>query len=131
MTDQMAKRTRTVEQRIGDVERRLELRRGLIEYNVEAIKERIARKTTWIPLGAAAGAVAIGFALARARSGPVSAHRLYMPRQVERKAGIVATVLALAGGATRFALSPQGRALWQVFKRGIERGRGHTRDRVR
>ena len=56
-----------------------------------------------------------------------------MPRRTrdERKAGMAATILGLAGGVTRIALSPQGRALWQVFRRGIERGREYARWRRR
>lgn len=117
---------RTVNERIGDVERRLEMRRGRIEYNVREIKERLARKSTWWPLGAAAGAVAIGIALARSRR--PAARVLYAPRPVyeERKVGRAATIFGLAGGLLRIALSPQGRALWQAFRRGVERGREYA-----
>lgn len=120
---------RSVDDRIKDVERRLELRRGRIEYNAQEIKATLSRKSTWVPLGAAAGAIAIGYAVARARSQEKSARTLYMPRRVyeERKAGMVATILGLAGGIARIALSPQGRLLWQAFRRGIQRGREYAR----
>lgn len=126
-------RKRSVNERIGDVERRLELRRGRIDYNVQEIRDRLSRKSTWVPLGAAAGAIAIGYAVARARSQKESARTLYMPRRTDdgRKAGMAATILGLAGGVTRIALSPQGRALWQVFRRGVERGREYARWRRR
>jgi len=124
---------RSVNDRIADVERRLELRRGRIEYNVQEIKDRLSRKSTWVPLGAAAGAIAIGYAVARARSQQKTARTLYMPRRVyeERKAGVAATVLGLAGGLARIALSPQGRMLLQAFRRGIQRGREYARWRTR
>ena len=118
----------TVSERIDDVERRLEMRRGRIEYNVREIKERLARKSTWWPVGAAAGAIAIGFAVARARSQRNAARTLYVPRRryEERKVSKAASVLGLAGGLLRIALSPQGRALWQAFRRGVERGRAYA-----
>ncbi len=123
---------RSVDERIGDVERRLELRRSRIEYNVQEIKDRLSRKSTWVPLGAAAGAIAIGYAIARARSQQKAARTLYVPRRVyeERKAGKAATILGLAGGVARIALSPQGRMLLQAFRRGIQRGREYARWRT-
>ena len=126
-------RKRSVSERIGDVERRLEFRRGRIEYNVHEIKERLSRTSTWLPIGAAAGAIAIGYAVARARPHGSAARTLYAPRRErdERRAGTAATVLGLAGGLTRMAFSPQGRALWQVFRRGIQRGREYARWRRR
>lgn len=123
---------RPLDARIADLERRLELRRTRIEYNAHEIRERLARKSTWLPLGAAAGAIAIGYAVARARSQDTSARSLYLPRPARdpRRAGLAATVLGLAGGLTRLALSPQGRALWQVFRRSIQRGREYARWRT-
>jgi hypothetical protein len=122
-----AARKQTVDERIGDVERRLEIRRGRIEQDLDEIKERLARKTTWVPLVAAIGALAVGYAVARAQSGDRSPRRLDLPRGgIERKGGIVAVALGLVAGAARFALSPQGRTLWQVFRRGMARGREHA-----
>ncbi len=124
MSESNGSTKKSVDERIGDVERRLEFRRGRIEHHVHEIeqrareiKERLTRKSTWMPIGAVAGALAIGFAVARARASDQSVHRSSLP-PLERRAGLAATVLGLAGGATRLALSPQGRALWHAFKRG-------------
>lgn len=118
---------RPIDERIADVERRLEFRRGRIEYDVREIKDRLSRQSRWLPLGAAAGAIVVGFAIARARSRPEAARTLYAPGRVyeARKAGMAASVLGLAGSIARIALSPQGRLLWKAFRRGIERGRAY------
>jgi hypothetical protein len=117
----------TVDERVADVERRLEIRRGRIEQDLDEIKERLSRKTTWVPLVAAIGALAVGYAVARAQSRDGSPRGLAVPRRgVERKGGIVTVALGLVAGAARFALSPQGRALWQVFRRGVARGREYA-----
>lgn len=126
-------RKRSLNERIGDVERRLEVRRERIEYNVDEIRSRLSRKSTWVPLGVVAGAVAIGYAVARARAQEKTVRTLYMPRRdhEERRAGMAATILGLAGGLARIALSPQGRMLWQAFRRGIQRGRDYARWKMR
>jgi hypothetical protein len=121
----------TVDERIGYLERRLEIRRGRIEHDVEEMKERLSQKTTWVPLVAAAGALVLGYAVARAHSGDRSPHGLDVPRRkTELKGGIAATTLGLAAGAARLALSPQGRTLWQAFRRGVTRGRESGRREV-
>jgi len=116
-------RKRSLDERIGDVERRLELRRGRIALDLLGIRERLSRKTTWIPLGVVAGALAIGVAVARGRSRPSP---VSMGRE-ERRAGVAATVIGLAGAAARLALSPQGRALWAAFRRGMSYARSRAR----
>ena len=109
MNNSDATRKQPIDERIGDVERRLEIRRGRIEHDLDEIKERLSRKTTWVPLLAALGALAVGYAVARAQSATL--HRAGSTcREADEAGGIVAVALGLVAGAMRFALSPPNEA---------------------
>lgn len=107
------------------VEKRMALRREriveeLADVRMEASRAT-ARATRFLPLAGAAAALVVGFVVARKRSGSTVARSAQVaaappPVATPTARGLVATAVALAAGALRFATSAEGRMLWQAFK---------------
>jgi hypothetical protein len=103
-------------EQVARVERKLEVRRARtrrhwqeVQSDVHRIAERSAR---WTPLVGVAAVALLGFTLARQGSGSSAL--------VVRRAGaasVWASVVALATTALRIALSPQGRQVWNAWRR--------------
>ena len=97
---------------IDIVERRIELRQQRISRHWGEIRTDLVRKSRWAPLAVVAGFAILGV-LAGRRQTTRNRQSAVAP---EVKGGILATVVALAGGALRFALSPAGRAVWGAYR---------------
>lgn len=110
---------------IALVEKRMALRRERIAGNLEETRVEASRAignaTRWLPVAGAAGALVVGFMVARHRRAaervsPAS-FRSPAPAPVAPAAkGALATIIALAAGAIRFATSTEGRMAWRAFQ---------------
>ena len=116
------KNERSISDSIALVERRLEVRRERMGRHFHEVRETISRSRKWIPY--VAGVIALGIGgFAAARSGMTRQRVKTVAARSAPRASIAATVLALVGTAVRFALSPQGRALWQAWRSRTRYGR--------
>ncbi len=115
----------SLDAQIALVEERMALRRARIAGNVvdaRAEASRVAQRATrWLPVAGVAGALAVGFVLARhRRTAPSAAVRAFSrtsaPLAPPVARGALATVIALAAGALRFAMSVEGRMAWRAFQ---------------
>jgi hypothetical protein len=98
------------------VELRIERRRAQLLRDWEETRSYVAQKNRWTPLAAVAAVAALGFSISRRpRRAPAGAGA------GGARGGFVAAIVAMLGGALRFALSPFGRALWESFKRARSR----------
>jgi len=102
---------------VDSVVLRIERRRAQLLRDWEETRAYIAQKNRWTPLAAVAAMAALGFGMSRRPASIASGRGVGAAR-----GGLVAAIVAMLGGALRFALSPTGRALWESFKRARSRG---------
>lgn len=106
--------TRPLSEQVALVERRIELRRARTRRHWDEVRSDAQRGVRWAPLVGVVAMAWLGFTLARQRGATVAT--------AGRTAGsagapsLWATLAALAATATRFALSPQARALWNAWR---------------
>lgn len=122
-----ARRDLKIAAQIGVVEQRMALRRQQIAADVEATRAH-ARRTTdkamrWLPIAAVASALVVGFMAARRGRRPARAPLSVAPMHAAPPKRMLATVLAMAAGALRFAASAEGRMAW----RALRTARDHAR----
>ncbi len=104
------KPARGLDERIATVERKLELRRERIVRHLQEVRAGVGSASRWLPLIAAGGALVVGVLAARRRTvSPATATAV-------RRTSWLATAVAIAGTATRVAMSPQARALWNAWR---------------
>ena len=109
------KNERSISDSIALVERRLEVRRERMDRHLLELRETVSRSRKWIPY--IAGVIALGVGgFAAARNGMSRQRVKTVAARTAPRASIAATVLAIVGTAVRFALSAQGRALWQAWR---------------
>jgi len=124
-----------IDAQIDVVETRMALRRERIATNLDATRAEAHRVTEkamrWLPLAGAAGALVVGFMAARHRraaaKAPSAVRVAPAPASPAATRGILATVIALAAAALRFATSAEGRLAWRAF----QRARDHAQRRPR
>jgi len=116
----------SLDTQIALVEKRMELRRDRIALNLLDARVQasglVQKAKRWLPAVGAAGALAVGFMVARQRRAakvPPPVARAFgrtpppPPTPVAR--GALATAIVLATGALRFAMSSEGRLAWRAF----------------
>jgi len=118
----------SLDAQIALVEKRMELRRDRIALNLQDARAQastLAHKAMrWLPAVGAAGALAVGFLVARqrraAKVAPSVVARAFArtppPVSAPAARGALATALMLAAGALRFAMSSEGRLAWRAFQ---------------
>lgn len=107
-------KTRPLSEQVALVERRIELRRERTRRHWDEVRSDAQRSVRWAPLVGVVAMAWLGFTLARQRGATTaSAGRT---AAMTRAPSLWATLAALAATATRFALSPQGRALWNAWR---------------
>lgn len=122
-----AARNLPIEAQIDVVERRMALRREQIAANVDAARAQARRAADkalrWLPIAGTAGALVVGFMAARHGRTSTKSPLRVAPMQPAPPKRMLATLVALAAGALRFAASTEGRIAW----RALRTARDHAR----